>query len=138
MGIAPIRMLSAEYLTKSNLNNKGTLISHTQQETQRQLVSSSVTKEVIKDAGSFYLSVLSSPHGHKMAAAAPIPHILLVAFKDRKNMDGWGWRQSPWTFLFLQEEKYFFLAIKRAKGLSEPMLCCKVLGAGGYSTQVSI
>lgn len=88
MGIAPIRMLSAEDPTKSNLSNKGILISHIQQETQRQVVSSSVAEEVIKDPGSFYLSVLSSPHGHKIAAAAPIPHILIAAFKGRKNTDG--------------------------------------------------
>lgn len=44
-----------------------------------------MAKEVIKDPGFLYLSVLSSPHGHKMAAAAPIPHIFMAAFKAERT-----------------------------------------------------
>lgn len=45
-----------------------------------------MAKEIMKDPGSFYLFVLSSLHGHKMAAATPISHILTAAFKEH----GWG------------------------------------------------
>lgn len=61
-------------------------------------------KEVIKEPGSFYLSVPSSPHSHKMAAAAPISHILTTAFESCRTWMGDGGSNLHKHFSFFEEK----------------------------------